>query len=210
MEKQIQKKIQHKHDKKLHERHPHKNNYTRREPKKIDAKRKKAQYFPEMEKWDAYDRDFKKIPNVTLVRGKPLVENVFHLVTDIITQHIDGEYLITQRDFCKNFGGMWELSSGGSALSGESAKECAIRELKEETGICESQIIEFIELGRVIDEKAHSIYVEFFCKTNCDKNKIKLQTGETINFKWVPKDFIRAMSKTELLTHRIQRFMEDF
>ena len=40
-----------------------------------------------------------------------------------------------QRDFRKHLGGKWELTAGGSALQGETALECASRELREETGI---------------------------------------------------------------------------
>ena len=51
-----------------------------------------------MELWDAYDRDFKKIQGVTLVRGEVIPEGFFHLVCEIIVRHIDGSYLIMQRD----------------------------------------------------------------------------------------------------------------
>lgn len=72
-----------------------------------------------MELWDAYDRDFKKIQGVTLVRGEVIPEGFFHLVCEIIVRHIDGSYLIVQRDKRKHLGGMWEATAGGSALQGE-------------------------------------------------------------------------------------------
>lgn len=62
-----------------------------------------------MELWDAYDRDFKKIQGVTLVRGEVIPEGFFHLVCEIIVRHIDGSYLIMQRDKRKHLGGMWGL-----------------------------------------------------------------------------------------------------
>ena len=88
-----------------------------------------------MELWDAYDRDFKKIQGVTLVRGEVIPEGFFHLVCEIIVRHIDGSYLIMQRDKRKHLGGMWEATAGGSALQGEEPAICAARELYEETGI---------------------------------------------------------------------------
>ena len=88
-----------------------------------------------MELWDAYDRDFKKIQGVTLVRGEVIPEGFFHLVCEIIVRHIDGSYLIVQRDKRKHLGGMWEATAGGSALQGEEPAICAARELYEETGI---------------------------------------------------------------------------
>ena len=63
-----------------------------------------------MELWDAYDRDFKKIQGVTLVRGEVIPEGFFHLVCEIIVRHIDGSYLIMQRDKRKHLGGMWEAT----------------------------------------------------------------------------------------------------
>lgn len=158
-----------------------------------------------MEIWDAYDKNFNKIPDVELIRGEPVPDGVFHLVCDIIVRHTDGEYLLMQRDMRKHFGGMWEATAGGSALKGESPFECAIRELKEETGISET----VTEIGQVINSKNHSIYVEFLCFTDCDKESVTMQEGETIAYKWVSKAYLKNMSKSELVTERIQRFLNE-
>ena len=88
-----------------------------------------------LEIWDAYDGQFNKIENVRLVRGEVVPEGMYHLVCEIIVKHTDGTYLLMQRDYKKNFGGMWELTAGGSALTNETPIACAVRELKEETGI---------------------------------------------------------------------------
>ncbi len=157
-----------------------------------------------MELWDAYDQDFKRIGGVTLVRGEPVPEGLFHLVCEILVRHTDGSYLLMQRDWRKNFGGMWEASAGGSALQNETPLACAIRELREETGIRAENIV---EVGRVKGRSA--VYAEFFCITNCDKDSITLQEGETIAFRWVSRDELAAMKKSELLTSRIQQFIED-
>ena len=158
------------------------------------------------ELWDAYNRDFEKVAGVTLVRGDKIPSGLFHLVCDIIVRHSDGQYLLMQRDFYKHFGGMWEATAGGSALKGESALECARRELKEETGIEEAALQ---EIGRVLKEENQSIYVEFLCETECDKRAIKLQKGETVAFKWVSAKELREMKKAELVTQRIQQFIDE-
>ncbi len=80
-----------------------------------------------MELWDAYDRDFKKIEGITLVRGESVPEGCFHLVCDVIVRHSDGTWLLMLRDASKHHGGMWEASAGGSALRGESPAQCAAR-----------------------------------------------------------------------------------
>ena len=84
-----------------------------------------------MEKWDAYDTDFKIVPGRSLLRGEAIPEGLFHLVCDVLVRHTDGSYLLMQRDWRKAYGGMWEATAGGSALQGESALECAVRELRD-------------------------------------------------------------------------------
>ena len=152
-----------------------------------------------IEIWDAYDKQFNKIENMKLVRGELIPDGVYHLVCDIIVKHTDGTYLLMQRDFQKHCGGMWELTAGGSALADETPIECAIRELKEETGIISSDLQ---EIRRIVHDGHHSLYVEFLCITNWNKNDIVLQKGETIDYKWVEKNEILAMDADALASSR--------
>ena len=157
-----------------------------------------------MELWDAYVKDFKKIQNMSLIRGEKIPDGVFHLVSDIIVRHTDGSYLLMQRDWNKQFGGMWEATAGGSALQNESPLECAIRELHEETGITSENLV---EVGRV---RSHdTIYCEFLCVTNCRKDSITLQEGETVAYQWVSRDDLVSMKKDELVTERMQTFLQE-
>jgi 8-oxo-dGTP pyrophosphatase MutT (NUDIX family) len=158
-----------------------------------------------MEIWDAYNAELKLNENLQLYRGQEIPEGVYHLVCDILVQHADGTYLLMQRDVCKHYGGMWEATAGGSALQGETPLQCAIRELREETGIISSDLR---EVGRVVSDETRSIYVEFFCVTDGDKEKIALQDGETSDFRWVSKDELLSMKKDELITMRMEQFME--
>ena len=72
-----------------------------------------------IEIWDAYDRDFKKIDGIALIRGEAIPDGCFHLVSEVIVQHMDGSYLLMQRDRRKYLGGMWEATAGGSAIQCE-------------------------------------------------------------------------------------------
>ncbi len=157
-----------------------------------------------MELWDAYDEDFNKIEGLTLIRGERIPKGLFHLACDIIVKHIDGTYLLMQRDRSKPHGGMWEASAGGSALKNETPFECAIRGLREETGIDSRDLI---EVGRVTT--SNTIFVEFLCVTDCAKDSITLQDGETIAYKWIIRDELVTMSKNELITDRMQAFIEE-
>ena len=157
-----------------------------------------------MEIWDAYDKNGEMIEGVSLIRGEKIPEEVYHLVSDVIVRHTDGDYLLMQRDSHKHFGGMWEATAGGSALKGEDAFACAIRELQEETGIKSENLS---EVGRVIS--CDTIYVEFLCVTNCAKDSIILQEGETSAFKWVSKNELLSMKKEYLVTDRMQKFINE-
>ena len=157
-----------------------------------------------MELWDAYDRQLQKIEGLTLVRGEPVPAGTFHLVCDVIVRHTDGAYLLMQRDPRKHYGGLWEATAGGSALKGETPIECAVRELREETGIVCSDLT---EVGTIVDES--TIYVEFLCETDWPKDRITLQEGETVAFRWVDRLTLLNMKRDELITERMQRFIDE-
>ncbi len=155
--------------------------------------------------WDAYNRDFTKIEGASLVRGQHIPDNIYHLVCDIIVKHIDGSYLIMQRDHEKTHGGQWELSAGGSALQGEEPDIAAKRELKEETGIDGT----LREIGRMVQDKNHSIYVLYLCETDCGKDSVVLQQGETINYRWISREELLVMTDEELISHRAMKLLHE-
>ena len=76
----------------------------------------------------------------------------------------------------------------------------AARELREETGIASSY---FKELRRVVNEQRHFVCVVYFCLTDCDKNSVTLQEGETIDYKWVTKEEILKMPSDTLASVRV-------
>ena len=133
--------------------------------------------MPEL--WDAYDNNFNKMNGITLVRGEPIPDGIYHLVCEIIIKHMDGTYLLMQRDFRKAYGGMWEVSAGGSALMGENPLTGAIRELKED-----------------------------LCVTDCGKDSVILQEGETIAYKWIDRNTLLKMSEEEMASERAMEPVE--
>ena len=79
-----------------------------------------------MEIWDAYFFDG-TLAGQDLIRGEPISDGLYHLVSEILVRHIDGDYLLMQRDPRKpNYGRFFEATAGGSALKGEDALTCAV------------------------------------------------------------------------------------
>lgn len=141
-----------------------------------------------MELWDAYYRDGTPA-NRTLVRGEPVPEGLYHLVCSILVQHTDGEYLLMRRDPNKeSWPDVYEASAGGSVLAGEDMLSAAKRELAEETGIREGAFSLLYEgAGRC------ALHKGYLCVTGWPKDQITLQKGETVGYKWVSKEELRAM-----------------
>ena len=142
-----------------------------------------------MEIWDLYDAN-DKLTGETWERipgnFSQIPEGRYHMVCDILLQHADGTYLITQRDMHKDvYPGYWEASAGGSAVKGEGPLECAKRELFEETGV---KTDDFRLISHTRREVSHSMFYSYLAVTDCDKDSIVLQEGETIAYKWVDKD----------------------
>lgn len=149
-----------------------------------------------MEIWDLYDRN-ENLTGQEWERSKveSIPDGFYHLACEVLVRHIDGDFLIMQRDWSKKlYPGYWEATAGGSALKGESALTCAKRELFEETGITAD---EFKEIGYSIEDEKHGICHSYLTVVNCDKNKVKLQVGETINYKWISKEEFIAFMKTD-------------
>lgn len=159
-----------------------------------------------MEVWDAYDRNLKKFSGMTLIRGNEpqIPKGVYHLVCDIIVKHRDGSYLLMQRDPVKSYGGMWEITAGGSALMGETPEECACRELMEETGVTAGELK---KLCTFFNDATHSVYVAFLCETDCPKDSIVLQEGETCAYKWMSPEELSKADRNELLVKRVLTYI---
>ncbi len=158
------------------------------------------------ELWDAYNSNLEKIEGLTLVRGEEekIPEGVYHLVCEILVRHTDGSYLLMKRDPTKPlYPDMWEATAGGSALQGESPVEGAMRELREETGIV-SKSLEKLDwsLGKTC------IHCRFLCVTDCKKDSIIFQKGETCAYRWVSAEELLAIPDEELVGWQMKRFVK--
>lgn len=140
-----------------------------------------------MEIWDGYNAD-KTLAGKDIIRGETPPVDLFHWVADVIVQHIDGTYLVMQRDPDKPLGGgMWEIGAGGSVLKGETPYDGALRELREETGVVADKLILLSEISDYRNPHSgyNSHYSVYFCRTDMDKEAVTLQEGETVAFRWI-------------------------
>jgi 8-oxo-dGTP pyrophosphatase MutT (NUDIX family) len=159
-----------------------------------------------MELWDAYKSDGTPA-GCDLVRGEPIPKGLYHLVSEVLVRHTDGDYLLMQRDPRKpNYGGFWEATAGGSALKGEDELACAKRELREETGIV-FRTLE--EIGRFVSHD--TIYCTFLCVTDAEKSVVILQDGETVDYKWISEEaFIDFINSGEMINVQKLRYQNYF
>jgi 8-oxo-dGTP diphosphatase len=145
-----------------------------------------------MELWDAYLPDGRKAGR-TLTRGEPVPAGLFHLVADVLVKHTDGEYLVMQRDFRKNgYPGLFEAGASGAVRMGETPYEGALRELKEETGIA-ADALTFLFAASDLQTVQ---YFSYLCLTDCAKDSVTLQEGETIAYRWLNEDEFFAFIQT--------------
>ena len=159
------------------------------------------------ELWDLYHSDGTPAGR-TMVRGDKVPEGLRHLACEVLVRHTDGDYLLMHRCATKSvYPGRWEGTAGGSALFGEDTLSCIQRELLEETGIT-SKHFSFVA-GRNI--RGDCIFHTYLCVTDCDKNAVRLQEGETDDFKWVSEqEFIEFINSDQIIDIQYNRWVPWF
>ena len=146
-----------------------------------------------MEIWDLYTAEGQRTGQ-TISRGERIPEGCYHLVCEVLVHHVDGDYLLMKRALSKKiYPGAWEATAGGSVLAGEEVLAGARRELREETGI---EHAEFIPMGRLVSDLTGSIYHSYLAVTDCTKDSVKLQQGETEDYRWLSEAEFREFWKS--------------
>lgn len=161
--------------------------------------------------WDLYDNmgrksEYKK----DRYSSEPIPDGLYHMVCDILVIHRDGTYLLTKRHDKKEvYPGYWEASAGGSAQEGESPLQCAVRELKEETGIdIDADSLQLV--GHSFSEKSRSTFYSYIARVDCKKDSVVLQEGETVAYKWVDTaEFLAYVDSDEAIKSHNMRY-EDY
>ena len=128
-------------------------------------------------------------------------------VTCWIINH-DGEILLTQRNAKKQYGGMWEPTTG-VVISGESSLQGVLRELKEEIGLTiNPSEIEFVK--EMIEKRQDFSFFRdvYFIKKDISIDTIHFLDGEVVNAKYVTIEELEKMIMDEEAFEYLQYFFE--
>ena len=81
--------------------------------------------------WDLYDINGKKVER-TMKRGEEVPSGLYHIGVHIWPMNSRGEFLVQQRSANVQWKPNVWAATGGSAISGETPRAAAMRELREE------------------------------------------------------------------------------
>ena len=139
-----------------------------------------------MELWDVLDENGRKTGKV-VERGKLMKKGEYHLVVFVWIKNTDGRFLISKRSENKPGATLWE-TPGGSAIAGETSKQAALREVKEELGIS-LRAEKGIFLKRLRFETNNSWFADIWVfNDEINISDIVLQVEEVSDVKWATKD----------------------
>lgn len=142
-----------------------------------------------MEIWDIYNAD-QTLTGRTVGRGQNMKKGDYHLTIHVCIFNSENKMLIQQRQPWKDWPDMWDVTVGGSALSGETSIQAAQRETLEEIGykldLSDERPYFTINFERGFDDF-------YLIKRDIDISALTLQEEEVKAVKWASKDEIMQM-----------------
>ncbi len=152
-----------------------------------------------MELWDIYDTN--RIPSGELmVRGDEVKEGRYHLVVHVCIFSSLRKMLIQKRQsFKEGWPGRWDITVGGSALSGESSQDAAERELFEELGINHS----FQDIRPYLTINFKRGFDDYYLlEQDVDISSLKLQEEEVEDARWATmEEIFELIRKDEFIPY---------
>ena len=152
-----------------------------------------------MEQWDIYDINRIKTGSV-INRGDKLKDGEYHLAVQVCIFNQRGEMLIQQRQhFKSDWSNMWDITTAGSALAGETSQQAAERELFEELGYK-------IDLTNIRPNFTVN-FNEGFCDIYLIENEVDiasltLQYEEVQAVKWASRaEILEMLDKQDFITY---------
>lgn len=164
-----------------------------------------------MELWDLYYEN-REPAGTTHVRGQDIPQGLYHLVVHVWIRNSRGEYIISQRSADRpSFPLMWECV-GGSAISGESSADAALREVKEEIGIdlpADSGKIVYSVVRKTINGVRYADILDaWLFEYDGEINLNNVTSNEATQAKWMNREEIRILFNEKKLVHTLEYFFE--
>ena len=143
-----------------------------------------------VELFDLYTADRVKTGN-TMVRGEKTPEGFYRMVVHVCVFSPDGQMLIQQRQpFKRGWSNLWDISVGGSAVTGDTSRTAAERETREELGLTVDLSNERPTLTLYWEHGFDDYYV---LTRAVDLNALQLQYEEVQQVRWASKEEILQM-----------------
>ena len=161
-----------------------------------------------MELLDVYNIGHNKTGRV-INRGDNILPGEYLLVVHLCVFNSEKKVLIQRRAYTKDkYPGIWDLSAGGFAKSGESSLDAIMREAKEELGIsCESEDFRF-----VLTEPFNFVFDDIYItQQELGADDISFQTEEICEVRFETQDAVIAMiKKGEFVDYSIEMMKKVF
>ena len=143
-----------------------------------------------MELRDIYDRDRNKTGK-TALRGETLSPGDYHMVVHVCIFNTRGEMLIQQRQpFKKGWPNLWDVTVGGSAVTGVSSQLAAERETLEEIGYR----LDLTDIRPHLTVNFEAGFDDYYLiESDVDIDSLLLQYEEVRQVKWASKEEILGM-----------------
>ena len=157
------------------------------------------------EVWDLYRGSGEKA-GITVLRGDPIPEGLYHLSVSTWIRNGTGQYLLSQRHPDKQYPLLWECT-GGCALSGEDSLQTAVREVGEELGVA-------LDPGggaliyRERREQPQDFYDVWLFQADFDLGSCILQKEEVVAARWALKEQIAELFRQGKLHPLLSYFAE--
>ena len=150
-----------------------------------------------MESWDLVDETGHFLR--TARADSALKKDEYHFAVEIWPVNGKGEILVQKRsEFCKVLPGVWGLTTG-RVQAGETTVQGAVRELREELGLCTSPE-SLIFLKRIVrKDGTQLIWDVFSMKTDVDISDLLLQREEVEEVRWLPPEEMILMAEKGIL-----------
>ena len=143
-----------------------------------------------MELFDLYTAEREKTGR-TMVRGEPTPDGFYRLVVHVCIFSPEGQMLIQQRQpFKEGWSNLWDVTVGGSAVSGDSSRSAAERETREELGLS----IDLSDTRPTMTINWEHGFDDYYILTqDVDPASLQLQYEEVQAVRWAGKEEILRM-----------------